>query len=281
MTPCKKYSETRVDDRPTRGQIEATQPDSSRVLQKGDHFVKTLSVLCGLTLACLAASSSAADLQLEGGRLVVSGMLDGSAFKEFQAHLASGQVHTVVFENSMGGSPDVAADYANAIQATGVNTEARGQCLGACAFAFLAGKHHRFGHGLLVHALLIPVAQRPQQPGDLANLWQGPAASKTLAQFAVPAGADAANAPAGTLVASNAAATGAAPPSAPPDGPPAATAPKEHWDPNQGVLFTSTPTLFGRVYNSFYCDGTQGRDLSRCDVLPDTDPYKLGVLTPE
>ena len=45
-------------------------------------------------------------------------------------------------------------------------------------------------------------------------------------------------------------------------------------------LFTSTPTLFGRVYNSFYCDGTQGRDTSRCEVLSDADPYKLGVLTP-
>ena len=46
------------------------------------------------------------------------------------------------------------------------------------------------------------------------------------------------------------------------------------------MLFTSTPTLFGRVYNSFYCDGTQGRDMSRCEILPDADPYKLGVLTP-
>ena len=59
-----------------------------------------------------------------------------------------------------------------------------------------------------------------------------------------------------------------------------ASAPKERWQPNQGVLFTSTPTLFGRVYNSFYCDGTQGRDMSRCELLSDADPYKLGVLTP-
>jgi hypothetical protein len=234
-------------------------------------------MLWGLTLACLAASASAADLQLEGSRLVVSGVLDGSAIKEFEAQLASGQVRTVVFENSMGESPEVAAEYAHAIQAGGVNTETRGQCQGACAFAFLAGKQHRFGHGFLVHALLIPVAQRPQ-PGDLAR--QGSAASKTLAQFTASAG-DAPSPPApGTLVASNAAV--AAPPSASaPAAAPSPAAPKDHWEPNQGVLFTSTPTLFGRVNSSFYCDGTQGRDLSRCEALPDTDPYKLGVLTPE
>jgi hypothetical protein len=222
--------------------------------------VKTPSgMLLGLLLACAAAGAQGAELELEGSHLLVTGMLDGSAIKSFEAHLAGGQVRTVVFENSAGGTAEAAGDFARAIRTAGVNTEAKGQCNAACAYAFLAGKEHRFGRGPQVNALLIPVGARPG-PGDLANRWRGDEAHKTLADFiAVPSEAPAAAAVPTTVPAS---------------------APKERWQPDQGVLFTSTPTLFGRVYNSFYCDGTQGRDTSRCEVLSDADPYKLGVLTP-
>jgi hypothetical protein len=54
----------------------------------------------------------------------------------------------------------------------------------------------------------------------------------------------------------------------------------DNWQPDHGVLFTASPTLFGRIYNAYYCDGTQGRDFSKCERLSDADPYKLGVLTP-
>jgi hypothetical protein len=210
----------------------------------------------------MAWSAHAAELELEGSRLVVNGMLDGSAIKVFEDHLASGKVRTVVFENSLGGTPEVARDYAEAIRATGVNTEAKGQCHAACAYAFLAGKEHRFGRGFQVNGLLLPVSQRPR-PSDLVSRWNGEDGYRTLAEFTAPAGGPPESVTASTTqVASSPA------------------APKERWQPDQGVLFTSTPTLFGRVYNSFYCDGTQGRDMSRCELLPDADPYKLGVLTP-
>ena len=55
---------------------------------------------------------------------------------------------------------------------------------------------------------------------------------------------------------------------------------KDNWQPDHGVLFMASPTLFGRIYNAFYCDGTQGRDFSKCERLSDADPFKLGVLTP-
>jgi len=45
------------------------------------------------------------------------------------------------------------------------------------------------------------------------------------------------------------------------------------------VLFTATPTLFGRIYNTYYCDGSQGRDFTRCELLSDADPRKLGVIS--
>lgn len=52
------------------------------------------------------------------------------------------------------------------------------------------------------------------------------------------------------------------------------------WQPAQGLLFTSAPTLFGRVVNTYWCDGSQGSDLSKCRRLANADPYMLGVLTP-
>ncbi|MDM0108642.1 hypothetical protein QTH97_27095 [Variovorax sp. J22R24] len=228
----------------------------------------SLGVVWSLSFACMALGANAAELELEGSRLVVSGMLDGTAIKAFEEHLFSGKVRTVVFENSLGGTPDVAREFAQAIRATGVNTEAKGQCHAACAYAFLAGKEHRFGRGFQVNGLLIPVSQRPR-PADLVSRWSGEDGLKTLAEFAGPAD----DAPAA-----------AEPPAPVAAATPAAAMPapilKERWQPSQGVLFTSTPTLFGRVYNTFYCDGTQGRDMSRCELLSDADPYKLGVLTP-
>lgn len=231
-------------------------------------MITPFRVMWVLSLACMAWSAHAADLELDGSRLIVNGMLDGSAIKEFEEHLATGKVRTVVFENSLGGTPEVARDYAEAIRATGVNTEAKGQCQAACAYAFLAGKEHRFGRGFQVNGLLLPVSQRPR-PSDLVSRWNGEDSYRTLAEFTGPArSSTTAGEPPATVTAS-ATQVAASPAS-----------PKERWQADQGVLFTSTPTLFGRVYNSFYCDGTQGRDMSRCELLPDADPYKLGVLTP-
>lgn len=208
--------------------------------------------------ACTLAppAASAAELELQGSRLVVSGMLDGTMIKEFTEQLGSGAVHTVVFEDSFGGTAEAAGAFADAIRASGVQTEVRGQCMAACAYAFLAGKTHRFGYGLQVNGILLPVAQRPTA-AELAVRWRGDEAHKTLADFTPTAG------------------TAAKPVEAS-----AAPAAKDNWQPDHGVLFTASPTLFGRIYNTYYCDGTQGRDFSKCERLADADPYKLGVLTP-
>ena len=217
-----------------------------------------------LSFACIAfttsAPASAAELDLQGSRLVVSGMLDGTAIKTFTDQLGSGSVRTVVFEDSFGGTADAAGAFADAIRSSGVQTEIRGQCMAACAYAFLAGKTHRFGYGFQVNGILLPVAARPTA-AELAVRWRGDEAHKTLADF-TPA-------PATTVAAATAKPVEA---SVPPV--------KDNWQPDHGVLFTASPTLFGRIYNAYYCDGTQGRDFSKCERLPDADPYKLGVLTP-
>ncbi|WP_439000143.1 hypothetical protein, partial [Variovorax beijingensis] len=138
------------------------------------------SLVAVLLFACLACS--AAELDLQGSRLVVSGMLDGSAIKTFTEHLGKGTVRTVVFEDSFGGTAEAAGAYADAIRASGVDTEIRGQCMAACAYAFLAGKAHRFGYGLQVNGVLLPVAARPTA-AELAVRWRGEEAHKTLAEF--------------------------------------------------------------------------------------------------
>jgi len=211
-------------------------------------------------MAGTPVAAIAADIELQGRELVVSGMLDGSAIKTFTDHLASGTVRTVVFEDLSGGTADAAGAFADAIRASGVDTEIRGQCMAACAYAFLAGKTHRFGYGFQVNGILLPVAARPTA-AELAVRWRGDEAHKTLADF-TPATATTA----GTATAKPVEA------SVPPV--------KDNWQPDHGVLFTASPTLFGRIYNAYYCDGTQGRDFSKCERLSDADPYKLGVLTP-
>ena len=205
-----------------------------------------------ISTTCVVAAQ-AADLTLEGNRLVVTGMLDGTAAQVFLEQMRRGNVQTVIFEDSLGGTADVAVLYAQAIRETGVNTEVVGQCHAACAYAYLAGKVHRFGEGEQVNALLIPVGTRPK-PAELASRWRGDEAHRTLAEFTEPAQD-------GEIVNAT-------------DGPA-----KEKWQPEHGVLFTATPTLFGRIYNTYYCDGSQGRDFTRCELLSDADPRKLGVIS--
>lgn len=205
-----------------------------------------------ILLLGLCGSVAAADIERDGPRLRVLGALDGNGLAAFNEQLASGQVRTVVFEDSRGGTAEVAEQYAKAIRDADVNTEVRGQCNAACAYAFLAGKEHRFGRGSQVNSLLVPLGVRPET-SDLAQLGSRvPARSVSLEIGA--AASRAGHEPVPSVA-------------------------KSAWRPDQGVLFTSTPTLFGRVYNSYYCDGTQGRDLSRCEALRDADPYRLGVLT--
>ena len=217
--------------------------------------------------ACVAAvigtPAAAADIELQGRELVVSGMLDGSAIKTFTDHLASGTVRTVVFEDLSGGTADAAGAFADAIRASGVDTEIRGQCMAACAYAFLAGKTHRFGYGFQVNGILLPVAVRPTA-AELAVRWRGEEAHKTLADFTPATATTAGTATAKPVEASV----------------PSTKDARDNWQPDHGVLFTASPTLFGRIYNAYYCDGTQGRDFSKCERLSDADPYKLGVLTP-
>ncbi|MGJ7544857.1 hypothetical protein [Variovorax sp. LT1R16] len=219
----------------------------------------TLSRLTGLLclLATGAWGAAAAELKHEGNRLLVIGPLDAETLPAFSAQLASGKVRTVVFEDAFGGTAEVAASYAAAIRTSGVQTEVRGQCQAACAYAFLAAKSHRFGSGLQINGLLIPVAVRPTAE-EMATRWRGDDTHRTLAEFIPPA------APATAALVETSSSS---------------SAPREHWRADRGVLFTSSPTLFGRVYNTFYCDGTQGRDFSKCELLTGADPYQLGVLT--
>jgi len=207
--------------------------------------------ICLAILLCLYGTASAADIEREGSRLRVQGALDVSGLVTLIEQLANGKVSTVVFEDSRGGSADIAAQYAKVIRDARVNTEVRGQCNAACAYAFLAGKEHRFGRGSQVNSLLVPLGAKPGAT-DLAQL--------TSRMTAKSVNTDLSSAP--PLVRE-----------------PIPSAVRDAWQPDQGVLFTSTPTLFGRVYNSFYCDGSQGRDLSSCESLKDADPYRLGVLT--
>ncbi|MFS2055450.1 hypothetical protein ACEN8K_42460, partial [Variovorax sp. CT11-76] len=76
-------------------------------------------------------AAHAAEIERQGRLLLVSGMLDGSELASFIDHLNSGTVRTVVLEDSFGGTAEAAGAYADAIRASGVETEVRGQCMAA------------------------------------------------------------------------------------------------------------------------------------------------------
>lgn len=237
---------------------------------------KTLCLLSALLAVAVAVPdattiASAADLSMEGSRLRVSGVLDGNSVASFTEQLASGKVKKVVFEDAMGGTAEAAQAYAAAIRTSGVQTEVRGQCHAACAYAFLAAKNHRFGSGGQINGLLIPVMARPK-PEEMASRWRGEDAEKALAAFgSTPPGGSKATVDNGIMPIPTAIDMSTKLDASPVAG--------DNWQPEHGVLFISNPTLFGRVYNTFYCDGTQGRDFSRCERLSNADPYALGVLT--
>lgn len=220
-----------------------------------------LGLAFGLALA--SAAMPAAELELQGNNLLVVGTLDGHMLPAFTDLVSDGRIRTVVFEDSLGGTAEVAEAYARVIRDKGLLTEARGQCYAACAYAFLAGRAHRFGRGGTAHALLIPLPRRPSAAELQAGFWQVD---------------DLPRAPADGVVVATAAATPAG--TEAPASTPAAVTAREAWKPGRGMVFTATPTLFGRVYNSYWCDGSQGTDFSRCERLPAADPHRLGVLTP-
>jgi hypothetical protein len=226
------------------------------------------NMVFALAVGVASIASPAAEIELEGSRLTVSGMLDGSALPTFVELAGNSHVRTVMFENSIGGSAEVAEAYAQVIRSKGLLTEARGQCQAACAYAFLAGREHRFGRGGQVNALLIPLPRRPTAAELASGGWRSDEARHAVAPAPAPAAEPL-----------NVAAASAANPTADAPASDAGPAPKEAWLPGKGMLFTSTPTFFGRVYNAYYCDGNQGADLSRCERVSDADPYKLGVLT--
>lgn len=199
-----------------------------------ESFVNTPArTLLLLALSCACFIAAAAQFEREGPRLIVVGALDIDEAKLLADQLADKAVRTVVFENSFGGTAEAGEAWAGAVRTAGINTEITGQCHGACAIAFLAGKVHRFAAGLQVNGLLMPLSTRPRAKVQ----------TMLLAEFI---GA--------TL--------------------------REDWQPAQGLLFTSTPTLFGRVYNTYWCGGNQGRDTSKCEFVSNADPFKLGVLMP-
>jgi len=212
-----------------------------------------------LLMMFAVAHAHAADLSERGAQLHVSGMLDGSAAQAFADRLRAGGVQLVVFEDALGGSAEVASAYAEAIQKAGVSTEIVGQCHAACAYAFLAGRTHRFGEGEQVNALFIPVPARPAA-AELGTRWSGDGARRTLAEFSVDSSPMASAAPLPLPGAGSSGSPG-------------------RWRPEHGLLFVSAPTLFGPVYNTYYCDGSQGRDLTQCELMADADPRRLGILS--
>ena len=47
----------------------------------------------------------------------------------------------------------------------------------------------------------------------------------------------------------------------------------------QGVAFVSYKLPFFSIRKVFYCNGSEGGDLKKCDLLKEADPLMLGIIT--
>ncbi len=102
-----------------------------------------------LALAALLATGNATALTLERrGALLIAGGEVGNDLVRFEQALAGGGVSTVVFTQSPGGDLWTAIRIGRLIADRGLRTVVAGRCLSACAIMFIGGRERRVAAGL-------------------------------------------------------------------------------------------------------------------------------------
>ncbi len=192
----------------------------------------------------LIANADAASVTINGAEVVVSGSLQSSDLVK----IPEGGITTLVFEESPGGSVAAAFKYVEIIQRRKLHTKVRGKCFSACAVAFLAGTTRTIDRAakslILFHLSSKNVDEtriRGTQDGAILDLLENLTGGRLSGE-------------AMELI-------------------------KKSWKDNQGLVFYFGHGLFGDVDLTFYCDGTQDTDLSRCTILREMNAKDLGVIS--
>ena len=124
---------------------------------------------CLLGLALVASQlASAMDISVEGPRIFVTGVLELTDEPRMAIAMSQGKPQELVLVNVSGANFSTALSIAVLVEQKRLNTTVAGQCLGACAVVFLAGRERRFAEGehprrtLVGLQLPVSVAEQPK-----------------------------------------------------------------------------------------------------------------------
>jgi len=159
-------------------------------------------------------------------------------------------VKTIVFAESLGGTMEAASAYVELIKRRQLNTVVRGRCYSACAVSFLAGSTRsvfpKVNNMIMLHvARVMDKESGVLRPSNQNHKLLAMIDELTDGKMRDPVRSKIANS----------------------------------WTEASGVAFMVGPGWWGERKNTVYCDGSQGKDTSKCQLLFNADPYDLGILT--
>lgn len=199
---------------------------------------------CFALLLVFLSVSTAGTVRIEGNSAIVSGLISA----EDVAAIDKAGIEKIIFNKSLGGDMKGVYAYIELIKRKRLATQAASQCYSACAIAFLSGNPRTIVEGgratILLHlARFIKdgIAYPSADNEKILLLIDSLTNGKMRGE-------------ARNLIASS-------------------------WNEASGVGFVIAPGLWGERIATYYCDGTQGFDTSKCKILRDADPYDLGILT--
>lgn len=202
-----------------------------------------------LLLCAFHVCAYAAEITIEGVLIHVTGHLRDSDLATFRSASESLQIKMVVFENSNGGTVKAGKGFADLIKLRNFDTVVKGACHSSCAYAFLSGKRRSFSSGSQTNRMLLHVGRKVVN-GDIVEYSENDELMDQIDSFT----RNRLTVEIKNLI-------------------------RKSWAPDSGVLIISRDYYFFNNQSILYCDGSQGRDISKCRKIEGVDAKMLGILT--
>lgn len=212
------------------------------------RFLSSLPVAAAAICAiAYGACAGAGNIALEGGGVAT---VSGDVQVDDVSTLEKMDIKTIVFAESLGGTMEAVRAYVELIKRRKLNTVVKGRCYSACAVSFLAGSTRsvfpKANNMIMLHvARVVDKESGVLRPSNQNHKLLALIDELTDGKMRDPVRSKIANS----------------------------------WTEASGVAFLIGPGWWGERQNTVYCDGSQGKDTSKCQLLFNADPYDLGILT--
>ncbi len=201
-----------------------------------------------MAICLLGTATHGATLTVEKNNLVLSGRLQNSENEALKNKLMEfPRIDTIVFKNCLGGQLGAANFTARMIKTLKLHTRFEGQCHSACAFAFLAGTSHLPVDKVGIHMVSLHSPRNPdgtQDTSETTQIFEGNLDSFTEGKL-TPAVRG--------LI-------------------------QKSYNEAAGVFFVVRNYKFFIRQETYYCDGSEGHDVSSCLKLAGVIPSDLGIF---